>query len=211
MDRNNHYYKQHEDTVSLNAFYDDWELHFSRIVRELIGVGIKVGGIATQHIVPDTSIDISPLLTGYDLTGRRLVCSTTARINIVPTLAVPTFDGYTQVGNDGSSFPYGLTGNANNIQLPNTYTKWLTVSIYFDRVQTDQRIDGNGNIVFYRLLDSFKFRLIQGIEAAIPVRPTLPSDGSLCVCDILLKNPTLMSYITNADIYYDRKNTFTPV
>ncbi|MFI4963713.1 MAG: hypothetical protein ACHP6H_07675, partial [Legionellales bacterium] len=205
MDRQTFYFREHITAPELNEIYDDYETQFKRVVTELLGVGIKAGGVVGQHSpTPDGTVDVSPLLQSYALNGTRLHSAFKTHINLLGGN-----DGLTATGSYDIIGGSGLIANGNPITLPSLGNqKWVTVLAYYDRFPSLPQIDGNGNIVNSFLSDSFKFKILQGTSAPTATKPTLPIDGSLCLADILLTPG--MTVINAGSINYDRKNLFIP-
>lgn len=86
--------------------------------------------------------------------------------------------------------------------------RWISIFAGFDRVLSDQRIDGASMAVWFNRAEGFSLIVRQGAEAAagLAVRPAL--DTSLVLlADVLLTNG--MVAIANGDISVTRRQDFT--
>lgn len=82
--------------------------------------------------------------------------------------------------------------------------RWVSVFAKFVIEQSNPRVDGEGNTVFYNQDESFVFEVVAGAEAAIGVasRPALAVDKVL-LADVRLVNA--QASVLNADISFARR------
>jgi hypothetical protein len=87
------------------------------------------------------------------------------------------------------------------------HERWLAVFLQFDRVLDDERVDGNGQAVFFVRNESYKLVVRQGASAAAgdAVRVAL-DDEMLLVCDV--KRSQGVNTILNAVIDTTRRQGF---
>lgn len=164
MDRQRYYYRQKVTDADLSGLEDNLEAALASAIVDLFGTGIVAGGDLKPTAPAAMSVQVTPG-KGYDFLGQRIAWA--------QTQVVDCSKDYT-----GKSTAVTATGNE----------KWLTVMAYFVRELADPRVDGHGNIVHFRELESYELRVVQGVEASQSkaVKPGHPTDGGLILGDILL-------------------------
>jgi len=184
----NFYFKQLVAHGDLNQLETDIDSQISSVIAQLFGAGWLNTPVITQTLVPSLAV-LLPTLLGYDGSGERVQTTVGVTLNL-------TNDGFTPIGATGT-----VTGNGSVISVPGGgFERWLSIFGYHSVLQTDPRVDGAGNPLFYRLLDSFQFRVIAGTIAATgtAVKPTLPGDNGILLTDVLL-TPTGIIVNSNID------------
>jgi hypothetical protein len=77
--------------------------------------------------------------------------------------------------------------------------RWIACYAFYQRVESDPRIDGNGDPLFYAQDDGFELRIYMGAEAASPSKPADPApDYSQLLFEVLLDENVATTKITNA-------------
>lgn len=169
MNRQNYYYRQKVTEADLDNLETNLENALKNSIVDLFGVGMVAGGeVLPNSPTPDMSVIVTAG-RGYDFLGQRIAWSTSQNVDC-------------SVDKDGVSTAVSTSGNE----------KWITVLAYFERALSDPRIDGHGNVVYFREDESFTFKVIQGAEAPAgqAQRPAHPTDGGLILADVLLSYGT---------------------
>lgn len=190
MNKYNFYYRCKVGKTELNQLQADIESEVESPIVDFYGSGIVTGVGVTATSPPSMSVSIASGVV-YNNQGRRVVTPTSLILSC-------TNEGYTQVGQAG-------TCSGSTIPLPTgSNKKYITILLYHAVFETDLRTDGYGNTLYFRQLDSFRFRIIQGTEAENPSPPSDPGDGGIILADILLYPG--MTQIQNTDISTTRRN-----
>ncbi len=176
------FFKQVVTEGELDFAFDGLELADRNIITDLGFTGIASGGLVTEHAgVPDLTVDIAGPLSAHSPQGERLFFSPLQNVDVsVDDLAVST--------------AVGAGGNE----------KIISVFLKFDRLLSDDRIDGGGNPIKFQQDESFKFVVKQSAEAPVgtAVPPPLEPDGILFV-DIT--RIFAQTQILNADLDFSRR------
>lgn len=184
MDRRNFYFKQRVTAAELEvATQDGPEQALWNLANDTGIFGIIAGGVVTQHDPVNMTVDVVGPFTGYDQAGARVHAAST----------------------EVKSCTTDYDGNPTVPTVPGE-SRWISILARFARYEDDQRIDGNGDTVYWVDNEYHEYRIISGTAAVSPVRPAKPSDAIL-VCDILLTYG--QTTVLNADIYFDRADDFT--
>jgi hypothetical protein len=141
-------------------------------------VGI-MHGLEVSQAQPAPNLTVRVVVgASYDQLGRR--CA----LDAVQSLSVET-EGTTGIGTTA------FAGSGSVVVGPTTVTsggneKWVSIFIVFDRLPADPRTDGNSNPVMFEEPESFRFKVVQGLEAPIgaAVKPTLPQPNAVLLADI---------------------------
>ena len=162
MDRSDFYFLQLLTQGELEGEFDNAELADQNIVADLGLVGVVQSLTVTEHNpTADLTVDVSSG-TAHDPNGQRIR---------VPSLQV------VDMSVDYLSQSTAVTGGGN--------TNILALFLFFDRVLSDPRIDGNSQTVYFQRDESFDFKIVQSGESVSPSPPTLESDKTL-LADIAL-------------------------
>jgi len=182
-DRNYFYFKQRVTDDEMRAAFDGPELAIWNFAKDLGVFGIATGGdITEQSPVTGLYVDMSGPFNGYTQDGKRVQIGTAQVIDCsVDYLNNPTVP--TSVGE----------------------SRWISIHARFDRSLSDQRVDGNGNVVYWVQAESYELRIVSGVAASGGghVKPDPPTDAIL-VADIELTYG--QTTITTANIDETRKN-----
>ncbi|MEW6104847.1 MAG: hypothetical protein AB1563_00545, partial [Bacillota bacterium] len=142
MNRQNYYYRQKVTEADLDNLETNLENALKNSIVDLFGVGMVAGGeVLPNSPTPDMSVIVTAG-RGYDFLGQRIAWSTSQNVDC-------------SKDKDGVSTAVAASGNQ----------KWITILAYFARALSDPRIDGHGNVVYFREDESFTFKVIQGPEA----------------------------------------------
>jgi len=169
VNRQNYYYRQKVTEADLDNLETNLESALKNSIVDLFGVGMVAGGeVLPNSPTPDMSVVVTAG-RGYDFLGQRVAWSTSQNVDC-------------SKDKDGVSTAVATSGNQ----------KWITILAYFARALSDPRIDGYGNVVYFRQDESFTFKVIQGAEAPAgqAQRPAHPTDGGLILADVLLSYGT---------------------
>lgn len=180
--RRNYYFRQQVTEAELDDGFAQLELADRDIAIDHALTGIVRGLVASEHSPQNVSIDITAGCL-YDQAGQRVEVPSLQNLS----LAVDRYAVSTDVATPGNE-------------------KWLSVWCNFNRAQSDARVDGNSNTVYFVNDESFEFIVEQGSEAAIgnAVRPSLKADMIL-ICDVRRVNAD--TTIANADISTTRRES----
>ncbi|HHV62136.1 MAG TPA: hypothetical protein GXX51_05800 [Firmicutes bacterium] len=165
LNRQNYYYRQKVTEADLDNLENNLESALRNSIIDLFGVGMVAGGDVQQNSpTPDMSVIVTPG-KGYDFLGQRIAWSTSQNVDC---------------SKDKDGTPTAVTTQGNE--------KWITVLAYFTRFYSDPRVDGHGNVVYFKEDEGYTFKVIQGAEAPIgqAQRPAHPTDGGLILADIRL-------------------------
>ena len=175
MDRRNYYFDQTVNQSDLDASFDSAEDAIDRVYPDLGAVGVASGAVGSQNSpTPDLNVLVSAGVV-LDQTGQRIAFEN-------QTVAV-------SIDENGASTAVGTPGNA----------KYLSLFAQFDRVLSDQRIDGSRETLFYIREESFKINVAQGSEAVSPGRVSLRTDQIL-LFDILLTHGQTQIMTSDIDV-----------
>lgn len=126
-----------------------------------------LGGIVRGLTVTITGLTATVSAgTAYDYLGRR--------INVPAPLTIDlSVTGDTSLGLGG--VPAGGTSTGG---IPSGQFRFILLMVYFNRVLSDPRTDGNGSTVYFNKAESFQFR----VKASNPgPTPTIPGGDANCV------------------------------
>lgn len=157
--RKNFYFRQRVTEAELDAAFDDLELADHNLAGDLGFTGVLANAVVSQHApVPDLTVDVSGPASILDPQGRRVFFSSLQNVSLAQD-------------DNGVATAVSAAGKE----------KVLSVFIRFDRLLSDPRVDGNSATVFFRADESFKFDVVQGVEAAAggAIPPPLRADAIL--------------------------------
>lgn len=177
MDRRVYFYQQSLASSEVNAAFAAAEDADRNATAEGGATGI-VNGLTLSQTGP-ASLNVS-LLAGvaYSKAGVRMA--------VVGGQTVP-------LGVDESNVTTAVSGSGN--------AKWLSVFLTPARAQSDPRTDGNGEAVYFVNAESYRIRVVQGVEGSSPARPPLHATDIL-IADV--RREYGVTTITDAAISTDR-------
>jgi hypothetical protein len=176
MNKNNWYFRQKVSEGELDSAFNSVELAIENFVQSFQYVGIGIGADVTQAVVPNLTVLASGPAIIYDQNFKKIAWAPNISINCA-------------LDENGSSTAVTLGGQE----------KWLSIFAEFQTVQSDPRVDGNGNTVFFAVTESYRINVAQGAQAAIGVATRPPLRASqILLADVRLIN--LQTQILNADI-----------
>lgn len=178
MDRSDFFFKQKVTEGEVDAAFQYAEDADIRGMVDLGFLGAIAGLVVSPHIPLGLSVDVSGGVARSPL-GERIYVPSTQQL----TLSTDWQNVSTAVN---------LPGNS----------KIVSIFVKFSRALQNPRTDGNGNNVYYDRLESFRWYVKQGAEAALPVPPALEPDGIL-LADVSLVNGQVQ--IVQADIATRRR------
>ncbi len=182
------FFKQVVTEGEIDGAFAGLELADRNVITDLGLSGIASGGIVAEHFpVPDLTVDIAGPLFAHSPLGERLFFAALQNVDVsVDDLSVST--------------AVGTPGNE----------KIIAVFLKFDRLLSDDRVDGGGNPIKFQQDESFKFVVKQSAEAPIgtAVPPPLEADGILFV-DVTLINA--QTQVLNADLDFSRRQELVVV
>lgn len=190
MDRRDFYFKQPVTESELNGAFDAVEQSIWALMSDNGLTGIAAGMVGAQASpTPNLTVSISGPGYAYDAAGERIFLSS-------PTTLV-------DLTLDSNGVPTSVTtGNE----------RYLSVYIKFARTQSDPRIDGASNSIFFVSDESFEIIVVQGTSNSVgsASRPTIDPTQGLLLFDV--HRTASQSQIFNADILTDRRqDTFNIV
>lgn len=163
MDRLTYFFRQRVTSSELNLGFTNSEEADKSIAVDNGLVGVLSGIAVTAQSSPNATVQVGQGVV-YDPDG--------LRINIPSTQTVNTAVDFNAV-----TTAVATPGNQ----------KYVSVFILFDRADSDPRVDGNSQTVYFVNAGTFFFKVVQGTEAptgtALP--PSLDADAIL-LADILL-------------------------
>jgi hypothetical protein len=177
MDRFNFFFRQKVTEGELDAAFTAVEDALKDWALDNGVVGITSGAAVSENAgTPNLTVDVGGPASIYNQNGNRVTWTGTQDVNCAV---------------DENSNPTAVAAPGNE--------KWLTIFADYVQVQSDPRLDGDGNTVFYELTDSFALRVVQGAEAVIPTatRPALRA-SQILLADVRLVFGT--TQVFNADI-----------
>ena len=186
MKRRNFYYRQKVTESELDSAFNDVEEALKKFVQGFQYVGIALGAVPTEATIPNLTIDLSGPAVIYDQTQDPILWSATQNLDL-------------SIDENGSGT--AVTPASGN-------EKWLSVFAEFERSESDPRIDGLGNTVYFFQDEGFSLNVVQGAESAAPAtRPGLRGDQIL-LCDVLIQDGTTaiinsMIDTTRSQVVYD--------
>lgn len=142
MNRQNWYFEQLVTQADMDGQFSSAENADQSLQTDNGYIGIASGQDVSQIFPQDLTVDIASGV-GYDQTGQRV---------FIP--AVQNLD----CSVDSNAISTAVSGGGNE--------KWISVFVAFDRILSDQRIDGNGVPLQYLEAESFQFIVDQAAEAA---------------------------------------------
>lgn len=184
-DRRDYFFKQRVTESELDAGFEKLEEAGWNLAADIGIYGIISGAVPTQHSpVANLTIDLTGPAKSYDRFGRRVYLGTDQNVDVsVDENGVPTT--VATVGHE----------------------RWLAVFVGFDRNLDDERIDGNGQAVFFVRDESFQIIVRQGASAAAGTAVKVALDDQLLlVCDI--KRSQGVATILDAVIDTSRRQGF---
>lgn len=183
--RLNYYFRQKVTEAELDLGFALLESADFALATDNGLVGIVNGAAVSQRTAgANLTVDIAAGIA-YDKLGRRIAWGAVQNVD----LSVDENAVSTAVSTPGS-------------------TKVLSIFAKFIRNETDPRIDGNGNTVYFNRAESFQFLVRQGAESAgTPSPPALDAEYIL-IADVVRRNP--QPAITNSDIVDNPSYSGTP-
>lgn len=178
----NWFFRQKVTEAELDGAFEGVEQALLNLMLDCGLIGITSGAVVTENTgTPNLTVDISGPASIYDQLGQRISWT-------------PTQDVDCSVDENSISTAVAAPGNE----------KWLSIFAEYVRVQSDPRLDGEGNTVQFVQSDSFVINVAQGAEAVIPTatRPALRGDQIL-LADVYLING--QTQILNADVFTNRR------
>jgi hypothetical protein len=176
------FFRQNVSESELNGAFQDLEAADQTLTASLGFQGVVANAVVSQHAPnPNLTVDISGPGIIFDQNGQHIFFSPTQTVNLA-------------VDDNGVSTAVKTAGN----------NKWLSIFVKFDRLLSDPRVDGNSQSVFFRHDESFRFSVVQGVEAP-PAQvnpPALRSDAVL-LADVRLTSG--QTQILNASISTSRR------
>lgn len=154
--RRDFFYLQKVTEGELDGAFNELEQADRDMAVDFGFFGILSNLAVTQNGGGNLTVDVSGLGTAYDQTGQRIYVPSLQNVNC----AVDFNSVTTTVATPGNS-------------------KIVSLFIQFDRALSDPRVDGNSLTVYFVRTETFKFKVVQGAEAASPSAPSLLSDGVL--------------------------------
>jgi hypothetical protein len=184
MDRRYFYFKQRVSDDEMRSAFDGPELAMWLFAKDLGVSGIIDGGVVTEHAPNNMTVDMTGPFTCYTQDGYRVAVGT----SLVVDVSTDYLGNPTVPTNAGES-------------------RWISLHARFDRSNSDPRVDGNGNVVYWAQDESYEIRVISGVAAGGGghVQPALPTDAIL-IADIELTFGQVA--VINANIDESRKMTF---
>lgn len=173
MKRYDFHFLQKVTEAELDAAFDACEQAEQRLYTDLGMIGVLIGASVDEASVPNFTVDVSAGVV-VDQTGQRVRWSSIENVDC-------------SVDENSASTAVLTPGNS----------KILSVFAKFLRVESDPRVDGEQNTVFFDRAESYELRVAQGAEAVSPTAPSLRSD------QILLADITItygQTAIVNANI-----------
>lgn len=184
-DRRDYFFKQRVTESELDAGFEKLEEAGWNLAADIGIYGIISGAVPTQHSpIANLTIDLTGPAKSYDRFGRRVYLGTDQNVDV-------------SVDENGVPTTVATAG----------HERWLAVFVGFDRNLDDERIDGNGQAVFFVRDESFQIIVRQGASAAAGTAVKVALDDQLLlVCDI--KRSQGVATILNAVIDTSRRQGF---
>lgn len=185
-DRTDHYFRQRVTEAELDLGFELLEQADRNLASDIGLFGIVSGAVPVPHVpVADLTIDLDAPGRAYDRLGQRIFFGSDQRVDC----SVDT------------------TGVSTDIDPADGEERWLSVSLRFDRLLSDERTDGNGQRIFFRRDEGFELVVRQGPPAAAGAAPRLPlQQDELLVCDVLRRSG--QTQIVQSDIDTSRRQAF---
>lgn len=143
-DRLSYYFRERVTDAELNLGFDELEKADQTQAADLGFTGVLANMVVSQHApVADLTVDVSGPDAALDPLGQRIFFSALQTVN---------------VAQDDNAVATAVSAAGKE--------KIVSIFVAFDRTLSDPRIDGNSQTVFFRRDESFKFRVVQGAEAA---------------------------------------------
>lgn len=183
MERRDYYLEQLLTEGELDAGFDGAEQAIWDLAADMLLTGVLSGLAVSESSPPALTVDVT-LGSAYDQAGRRI-----------------------RVDQDQDDFDCTVDENS----IPTTVVtpgqeRWLSLFAEYDRVLSDERIDGASQTVYFVRAEGFKLVIRQGAEAVAPaVKPALDPNLVL-LADIKLVEG--QASILNADIDTSRRQDF---
>ena len=176
MNRTNFYYQQLVAESDLDTAFDDVETSIRALAADLALWGVMSGCTVAAQGTPDLTVAVAGG-TAYDKAGKRLKITGTQTVDV----SVDFTSASTTVSTPGNS-------------------RWISVYLLTDRDDTDARVDGNDDTIYYSSAESYQFKVKKGEADVSPNKPSLLSDGIL-LADILRAygDTTIVSGAINTD------------
>ena len=183
-DRRDFYFHQRVTEGELDAAFDGVEQATWDLAKDIGVTGIISGAVPTQSDPPDLTIQLTGPAKGHDGYGRRLYIGTETEVDC-------------SVDENGVSTAVAAPGNE----------RYLSVFMEFDRLLSDERVDGASQQVYFIRNETTNVIVRQGAEAAAgaAVTPDL-DDDLILICDVLLAHGD--TQILDAAIETDRRQAF---
>lgn len=178
MHRQNYYYKQNVGEADLDTLQWNIEAGIGRLISDIFQNQVICKRILPEQSTPADLIIHIPANSGYTK-------ETDILTQIVPIRWDSTLDIDCSVDrNSLSTIP--IAGNK----------RYISVFAKFERNQYDQRVDGNGQIVYFEQAESYEIEVWSGVEAPSPSKVVIPNYSYVLLCDILLDENVGTSGIT---------------
>lgn len=182
MDSTNFYYKQVVGEDDMDLSFEQVRAALRQQELDIGAVGIKAGGdIVEASPTPNMTVELDTPLVGVDADGNRIYVASEDPID---------------VSVDSNAVSTAVIGGGNE--------KYVSVFVRYTTVQSDPRIDGNSNVVYWLVSASHEIVVVQGAEApaGTATPPSLLADALLCG-DVLLYSG--MTEVLDADIDLSRQ------
>ena len=157
---------------------------------------LRSGGILSGLVVTaDTPVVAGKTVVNVsagvarDSDGERIVLPADATVSLLNLGSTPQGDITNALGDGGLTASSITAGEA-----------WVSLYLAKDTALSDIRVDGLGNSINYRQVESFHFELFVGADASAPaIARTNLDDSRVLLCDILLDNAGEIRVITSVD------------
>lgn len=182
MDSTNFYYKQVVGEDDMDLSFEQVRAALRQQELDIGAVGLKAGGdIVEATPTPNMTVELDTPLVGVDADGNRIYVASENPID---------------VSVDSNAVSTAVIGGGNE--------KYVSVFVRYTTVQSDPRIDGNSNVVYWLVSASHEIVVVQGAEApaGTATPPSLLADALLCG-DVLLYSG--MTEVLDADIDLSRQ------
>ncbi len=183
MNRLDYYFRQKVTEAELDLGFTHAESADRAIVADAKLYGLSTGGAVTQQVVPDMTALVDGPCVAYDSAGQRCAFTPDQTVNCA-------------VDYNAITTAVVAPGNA----------KVVSIYLQFERALSDPRTDGNAVTVNFVRAESFKFKVVQGTEAAVGLAApaATPVEGGVLLADITLIFGS--ASITNSMISTARRN-----